>query len=509
MFRFYVAALVLLCAAYCAFAVPLKTETILSQDDKLTDMPSASTNETGAPEAEEAEDPVDEDEPFFADQEAIADSFDVNDTLLSAERNDEYMRYLKEFSQKLKDDKTYRDQIIADIEQKKETGEELDMLDNDLYMIAKIMFETNDVRSALEEQERDVIQKQRDEIRRLTEQLQDAQSNTEAEAVQEPTHNLEQRQDEHVAGVNNQNDNQNNVANENAEAIHEHRAKMLKEIDERRRKSFKQKTMDREIEYETMLEKISDPAAKQKLIDRHAKTIEKRRKSRGAQPGHEAELMQVWEKDGLEKEQFNPQVFFLMSDSDMNGVLDEKEIEAIHVGEATELHKEDNTDEEEAKAILAEEVARMREVMMEYMDVDGDRLISRKEFVAASGKPDFKENTQWSAVNPDIEVSKEELRKFKKLRTKEFRHQRRMDKRMLDAAEDAFEDLQGAPTQEKGERAQKPSGHKKDRLRKRNKSAHAREDVATAGARDGPHEAQAADQPVAHDPLAAETHRKD
>lgn len=31
--------------------------------------------------------------------------------------------------------------------------------------------------------------------------------------------------------------------------------------------------------------------------------------------GHQEELMQVWEKDGLEKEQFNPDVFFLMSDS--------------------------------------------------------------------------------------------------------------------------------------------------------------------------------------------------
>lgn len=67
--------------------------------------------------------------------------FDAHDVLSSTERNDEYIRYLKEVSEKLKDDKSYRDAVVADIENKKENGEALDRLDSDLYMIAQIMFE--------------------------------------------------------------------------------------------------------------------------------------------------------------------------------------------------------------------------------------------------------------------------------------------------------------------------------------------------------------------------------
>lgn len=94
---------------------------------------------------------------------------------------------------------------------------------------------------------------------------------------------------------------------------------------------------------------------------------------------------------------------FRLADTSGDEVLDEKEIEALVHRQAERVHAAKHGAAVDMAAI-AEEAARMREHMMELMDMDHDRLVSYKEFMDATKTESFKQDAGWQPVNPNEEI---------------------------------------------------------------------------------------------------------
>jgi hypothetical protein len=76
-----------------------------------------------------------------------------------------------------------------------------------------------------------------------------------------------------------------------------------------------------------------------------------------------------WTAEGFDPDTFNPKTFFKLHDTNEDGFLDEKEVEAVVQRPAEKLHARGHGEAVDMAAI-AEEAARMREHMFDLMDTD-------------------------------------------------------------------------------------------------------------------------------------------
>uniref|UniRef100_U3FBZ2 Nucleobindin-2 n=1 Tax=Micrurus fulvius TaxID=8637 RepID=U3FBZ2_MICFL len=170
------------------------------------------------------------------------------------------------------------------------------------------------------------------------------------------------------------------------EMMKEHeRREYLKTLDEEKRHQ-------EEAKYEEMKKKHSD----------HPKVNH---------PGSKDQLKEVWEEsDGLDPNDFDPKTFFKLHDANADGFLDEQELEALFTRELEKVY--DSKNEEDDMVEMEEERLRMREHVMNEIDINKDRLITMEEFMRSTEKKEFSEPESWETLDQQPVFTEEDLKEF-------------------------------------------------------------------------------------------------
>lgn len=131
-------------------------------------------------------------------------------------------------------------------------------------------------------------------------------------------------------------------------------------------------------------------------------------------PGSQDQLKEVWqETDGLDPNDFDPKTFFKLHDTNGDNFLDEQELEALFTKELEKAY--DSKNEEDDMIEMEEERLRMREHVMNEVDVNKDRLIDLQEFLGATQKKEFLEPDGWEMLEEQQPpFTEEELLEFER-----------------------------------------------------------------------------------------------
>lgn len=187
--------------------------------------------------------------------------------------------------------------------------------------------------------------------------------------------------------------------------------KDLEELDRKRRRDFKQYEMEKEIHYRESLQNMTTEQ-KQEAEKKHHEVKEKHNKHPHVNhPGSKQQLEQVWqEQDHMEKQEFDPKIFFQMHDVNGDGFLDQEEVESLLSGEVQKLYntKDPSYDKNE----MIEEYHRMREHIYKEIDANHDGLISKKEFLDYTKTPSFEKDDGWKGIEEAPVYTEEELKHY-------------------------------------------------------------------------------------------------
>uniref|UniRef100_A0A8D0CA19 Nucleobindin 2 n=2 Tax=Salvator merianae TaxID=96440 RepID=A0A8D0CA19_SALMN len=128
-------------------------------------------------------------------------------------------------------------------------------------------------------------------------------------------------------------------------------------------------------------------------------------------PGSKDQLKEVWEEaDGLDPNDFDPKTFFKLHDVNNDGFLDEQELEALFTKELEKVY--DPKNEEDDMVEMEEERLRMREHVMNEVDINRDRLVTLEEFLRATEKREFLEPDSWETLDQQQIFTEEDLKEF-------------------------------------------------------------------------------------------------
>lgn len=179
----------------------------------------------------------------------------------------------------------------------------------------------------------------------------------------------------------------------------------LEKLDEKRREEFKEYEMKKELEFRSQLAHTNNDTERQEMIKKHDEQLSKHRDHpRVHHPGSKAQLEQVWqENDHLPVNEFDPKTFFSLHDLNADGYLDTQEVEALLTLEVRKLYDPaHNPNGEDDPREMMEEFHRMREHIYREADKDKDGLISRKEFLDLTSRPDFESSDRegWQEIDP-------------------------------------------------------------------------------------------------------------
>ncbi|XP_041650735.1 nucleobindin-2-like [Cheilinus undulatus] len=189
--------------------------------------------------------------------------------------------------------------------------------------------------------------------------------------------------------------------------------KDLESYDKDRHDEFKRYEMMKEHERRERLKNMNEEERKKE--EQHYEELRKKHADHPKvhHPGSESQLKEVWqETDGMDPEDFDPKTFFKMHDSNGDGFLDERELEALFTKELEKVYNPEN--EEDDMVEMEEERLRMREHVMNEVDSNKDRLVSLDEFIEATKKEDFQEKEEWETLDQNPLYTEEELKEFEK-----------------------------------------------------------------------------------------------
>lgn len=400
---------------------------------------------------------VEEDPHLFADQDAdwneYGDDIPVN---ISSQFEDEYKRYLAEMTDEMMRDPAFRDQLMSEIETELKNftpGGQPENEMRDLLTIATKLKQI-EVRSKLDEQERQTVEQMRRAARRGREHDLGIQASQEELADTDQTQETGGLSAESANGLLDLTKQRDHTAD---------RVKLMGHIDKERHEAFLQKEMERFLDYQKSMASIITPAERDVFIQAHKAAQDALARSRGAEPGHKKQLLDVWKNnDGMEDMEFSPRTFFNLHDINTDGFWDIKEVEALQLPEARKLHTFPGILPDEM-AIL-EEAARMREHFFKEYDLDVDGLISAVEFLARTKAPAFgEEGKAWEAVDPQKEMTAEKLRAYEAQRAAVMKTMHKeLDPTFVDAGHQVREDTIAKILEQRKKAEDMAALHRKD-----------------------------------------------
>ncbi|XP_069479874.1 nucleobindin-2 [Ambystoma mexicanum] len=211
----------------------------------------------------------------------------------------------------------------------------------------------------------------------------------------------------------------------------------LENYDKEHHEEFKRYEMLKEHERREYLKTLDEE--KRKLEEEKYEALRKKHGDHPKvnHPGSQDQLKEVWEEtDGLDPNDFDPKTFFKLHDSNGDGFLDEQELEALFTKELEKVY--DPKNEEDDMVEMEEERLRMREHVMNEVDINHDRLVTMEEFLKATEKRDFLEPDSWETLDQQQLFTEEELKEYEN-------HIKQQEGELLKKAEDLHrqrEDLQ-------------------------------------------------------------------
>nr|QGZ07373.1 nucleobindin-1 [Schizothorax davidi] len=223
--------------------------------------------------------------------------------------------------------------------------------------------------------------------------------------------------------------NQNTFEAKDLELLIVTATKDLENYDAERHEEFKRYEMLKEHERREYLKSL-DQEKREKEEKRIEELKDKHRQHPKVNaPGSVDQLREVWkETDGLDPQEFNPKTFFKLHDTNSDGVLDEQELEALFTKELEKVY--DPKNEEDDMMEMEEERLRMREHVMQNVDLNHDRLVSLEEFLKSTEKKEFNNPKEWETLDDTKPVyTEEELQRFEvELRDREVELGRRAER---------------------------------------------------------------------------------
>jgi len=187
---------------------------------------------------------------------------------------------------------------------------------------------------------------------------------------------------------------------------------MMSEQDKKRHEDFKKYEMEKEHKRREMMKNMTEEERvklEKENETKHNKTHEKLH-----EPGHKAQLEEVWEKeDGLDPDSFDPKTFFNLHDKNSDGYLDQFELETLFLQDLDKVYNESDPDTDQKER--NEEMERMREHVMKSMDHDKDGLLSLDEFMTETKNEDFEKDEDWKPLTDEDQYTEDELSEYEKM----------------------------------------------------------------------------------------------
>ncbi|CAL9692827.1 unnamed protein product [Knipowitschia caucasica] len=313
-----------------------------------------------------------------------------------------YDRYLREVIEVLETDSHFREKLQTANAEDIKSGR----LSKELDLVG------HHVRTRLDELKRQ-------EVSRLRMLLRAKLDSTNTQSLQ-MDHSSLLKQFEHLDPQN-----QNTFEAKDLELLISTATKDLENYDAERHEEFKRYEMLKEHERREYLKGLDQEKREQEQRRLEELKEKHRQHPKVNAPGSVDQLKEVWEEtDGLDPNEFNPKTFFKLHDTNEDGVLDEQELEALFTKELEKVYNPKN--EEDDMTEMEEERLRMREHVMDNVDVNKDRLVSLEEFLKSTEKKDFNSNKEWETLDTQQLYTEEELQRFEaELKDKEAELQKR------------------------------------------------------------------------------------
>ncbi|KAL1517610.1 hypothetical protein ABEB36_001351 [Hypothenemus hampei] len=282
----------------------------------------------------------------------------------------EYHRYLKEVVNALESDSDFR--------QKLEKADENDIKSG--RIAEELQFVSHHVRSRLDEIKRLELQR----LRELTEKK--MQLERESNRIDEdPTHHHLDQHNPHTFEI------------EDLKKLIAKTTQDLAEADKKRKEEFKHYEMEKEYQKQEKLNHTNG-SEREKLEKEYQEMEEKHKKHEKLhEPGHKAQLEEVWEEQDQMQQDFDPKTFFMLHDIDSNGLWDQEEVKALFIKELDKMYQQGAPEDDMRERV--EEMERMRESMFNEMDTNRDGFIDYGEFFKQTGSNDFKQDHGWQSLD--------------------------------------------------------------------------------------------------------------
>jgi len=187
---------------------------------------------------------------------------------------------------------------------------------------------------------------------------------------------------------------------------------MMSEQDKKRHEDFKKYELEKEHKRREMMKNMTEE--ERLKFEKENETKHNKPHEKLHEPGHKAQLEEVWEKeDGLDPDSFDPKTFFNLHDKNSDGYLDQFELETLFLQDLDKVYNESDPDTDQKER--NEEMERMREHVMKSMDHDKDGLLSLEEFMTETKNEDFEKDEDWKPLTDEDQYTEEELSEYEKM----------------------------------------------------------------------------------------------
>jgi hypothetical protein len=304
-----------------------------------------------------------------------------NDEVNGLEDYMEYHRYLREVVNALESDPQFRSKL--------EKAEEHDIRSGKIA--EELEFVSHHVRSRLDEIKRVELNR----LRELTEKQRRLQQNIDLE---DPSHRHLDHSNPHTFEID---DLKKLIAKTTADLV---------EADRKRREEFKQYELQKEYDKQNKLNHTN--GEEREKLEKEFKEMEEKHKKHEKlhEPGHKAQLEEVWQEQDQMQQEFDPKTFFMLHDVDSNGLWDQDEVKALFIKELEKMYVAGEPEDDMRER--AEEMERMRESVFKEVDVNRDGFIDYEEFLAQTKRNDFQQDHGWQGLDERRPYTDEELQEY-------------------------------------------------------------------------------------------------
>ncbi|KAG5886570.1 hypothetical protein JTB14_011282 [Gonioctena quinquepunctata] len=295
----------------------------------------------------------------------------------------EYHRYLKEVVQTLESDPEFRQKLENADESEIKSGK----IANELELVS------HNVRTRLDEIKRVELERLK-ELTAKKRKLEDPSNSID----EDPVHHHVDQSNPHTFEVD---DLKKLIAKTTAD---------LAEADKQRKDQFKQYELEKEYKKQDKLNHTNGEE-REKLQKEYQEMEEKHKKHEKLhEPGHKAQLEEVWEEQDQMQQDFDPKTFFMLHDVDGNGLWDQDEVKSLFIKELDKMYQQGAPEDDMRERY--EEMERMRESVFNEMDRNRDGFIDFQEFLQQTNSNDFKQDNGWQPLDEQRPFTDEELAEY-------------------------------------------------------------------------------------------------